>query len=140
MLRKKRPHVGQKVSKVSELKEHMTMSLRVTVSGEKVEETFGKKENGRENSQGKDPRTFDEHSQGGDLSTPEATGQGKDPRTFEEPVERWRVQKMRKERHWKKKKKKKKKRRKKEEEEEKTKYREGLGGKSAKKGSQASSR
>ena len=54
-------------------------------------------------------RTFEENSQGGDLNTPETISQGKDPRTIREPVERWRVQKKRKENKWKKKKKKKKK-------------------------------
>ena len=49
------------------------------------------------NRQGKDPRTFDGNNQGGDLGTPETNSQGEDPRTFEEPVERWRVQKKRKE-------------------------------------------
>ena len=60
------------------------------------------------NSQGKDPRTFEENSQGGDLSTLETNSQGKDPRTFRETVESWRVQKKRKGEKWEKKKKKKK--------------------------------
>ena len=38
-----------------------------------------------------DLRTFDENSQGGDLSTPPANSKGIDPRTFAEPVEKWRV-------------------------------------------------
>ena len=59
--------------------------------------------------QGEDPRTLKEHSQGGDLSTPETNRQGKDPRTFREPVERRRVQKKQMEEKWKKKKNKKKK-------------------------------
>ena len=41
------------------------------------------------NSQGEDPRTFEENSQGGDLSTLQTNSQGEDPRTFEEPVERF---------------------------------------------------
>ena len=65
------------------------------MKGEKVEVTFGQKEKKR-NSQGKDPRTFDENSQGGETSTPEAESQGKDSRTFKEPVERWRVLRKRK--------------------------------------------
>ena len=36
----------------------------------------------KRNSQGKDPRTFQEHSQGGDLSTPQTNSQGEDPRTL----------------------------------------------------------
>ena len=55
----------------------------------------------KRNSHGKDPRTFDENSQGGDLSTPEGPR-----RTFKEPVERWRVLRKRKEKQWRKKKKK----------------------------------
>ena len=57
------------------------------------------------NSQGKDPRTFDGNRQGGDLSTPTTNSQGEDTRTFKELVERWRVQKKRKDKKWKKKKK-----------------------------------
>ena len=71
-----------------------------------------KKEKEKRNSQGKDPRTFDENSQGGDLRTPETNSQGEDPRTFKESVERWRVQKKRKEKQWKKKKKRKEKKKK----------------------------
>ena len=38
----------------------------------------------KKNSQGKDPRTFEENSQRRHLSTQERNGQGKDPRTLEE--------------------------------------------------------
>ena len=55
----------------------------------------------RRNSQGKDPRTFEENSQGGDLGPLGTNSQGRDPRTLKEPVERWRVQKKRKEKKWK---------------------------------------
>ena len=55
---------------------------------------FAKKKKKRKTAKpGKDPRTFEENSQFGDLSTPGTNSQGKDPRTFLEPVERWRVQK-----------------------------------------------
>ena len=74
-----------------------------------VEETFGKKDREKRNSQGKDPWTFDENSQGGDFGTLKTNSQGEDPRTFKEAVQRWRVQKKRKEKKWKKKKKNKKK-------------------------------
>ena len=59
------------------------------------------------NSQGKDPKTFEENSQGGGFRTLEANSQGEDPRTFKDPVERWRVQEKQKEEKWKRKKKKK---------------------------------
>ena len=62
-----------------------------------VEETLGKKNREKRNSQGKDPWTFDENSQGGDLGTLKTNSQGEDPRTFKEAVQRWRVQKKRKE-------------------------------------------
>ena len=92
-----------------------------TCEGERVEGTFSKEEKEKRNSQGKDQRTFDENSQGRDLSTLEGNSQSKDPRTFEEnrqggdlrtlethsqgrdprtlkePVEAWRAQKKRKE-------------------------------------------
>ena len=58
-----------------------------------------KEEKAKKNSQGKDPRTFEENSQGGDH-----------PSIFLETVERWRVERKRKEKKWKKKKKKKKRR------------------------------
>ena len=61
-----------------------------------------KKKREKRNSQGKDPRTPEANSQGRDPSTLERNSQGKDPRTFREPVERWRVQKRRKEKKWKK--------------------------------------
>ena len=86
-----------------------------TCEGERVEGTFCKEEKEKRNSQGQDPRTFDENSQGGDLSTPKTNSQGstpktnshgEDPRTFKEPVDRWRFQKKRKENQWKEKKKK----------------------------------
>ena len=51
------------------------------------------KEKRERESQGKDPRTFDGNSQGGDSST------------FKAPVERWRVLRKRKEKKWRKKKK-----------------------------------
>ena len=38
-----------------------------------MEESFGKREKEKRNSQGKEPRTFDENSQGGDLSTVKQT-------------------------------------------------------------------
>ena len=59
--------------------------------GEKVDGTFCKKVKVKRNSQGKDPRTFDENSQGGDFSTPKTNSWGEDPRTCKEPVEKWRV-------------------------------------------------
>ena len=83
----------------------MRMFRWETCKGESVEGIFCKEKEKR-NSQGKDPRTFDENSQGGDLSTPQTNSQGRDPRTFKEPVERWRVQEKRKEEKWKIKKKK----------------------------------
>ena len=43
---------------------------------------FCLKQKEKRNSQGKDPRTFQEHSQGGDLSTPQTNSQGEDPRTL----------------------------------------------------------
>ena len=42
----------------------------------------------RKNSQGKDPRTFEENRQGKDPSTLERNSQGKDPRTPEAPVKK----------------------------------------------------
>ena len=63
-----------------------------------------KEQEEKRNSQGKDPRTFDEKMQGGDLSAPETNSEGEDPRTFEGSLERRRVQKKRKEKQWKKKK------------------------------------
>ena len=64
---------------------------------EEEDASLGTGEGERVEGQGKDPRTFDGNSQGGDLSTPKTDSQGEDPRTFTEPVERWRVQKKRKE-------------------------------------------
>ena len=55
--------------------------------------TFCKEQEENRNSQGKNPRTLEENSQGGDLSTPKTNSQGEDPRTYKEPVERWRVEK-----------------------------------------------
>ena len=55
----------------------------------------------QENSQGEDPRTFEENIQGRDLSTLETNSQEKHPRTLKEPVERWPVQKKRKKKKWK---------------------------------------
>ena len=48
------------------------------------------------NSQGKDPRTLAESSEGGNVSTYQMNSQRKDTRTPEAPVKRWRVQKKRK--------------------------------------------
>ena len=56
------------------------------------------------NSQGEDPRTLKENSQGGDLGTLEANSQRKDPRTFRNPVDVLRVQEKQKEEKWKKRK------------------------------------
>ena len=42
---------------------------------------------GAKNSQGEDPRTFEENSQDGDLSTLEANSQGEDSRTLEKGKE-----------------------------------------------------
>ena len=61
------------------------------------------------NSQGKDPRTLAESSKGGNVSTHQKNSQRKDTRTLEAPVKRWRVQKKRKKKKWKRKKRKKKK-------------------------------
>ena len=49
------------------------MLQRETCEKGKVEESFGKREKEKRNSQGKEPRTFDENSQGGDLSTVKQT-------------------------------------------------------------------
>ena len=65
--------------------------------------TFEENSQGRDpstlerNSQGKDPRTLREHIQGEGIGTTRMNSQGEDPRTWEEPVQRWRVQKKRKE-------------------------------------------
>ena len=50
------------------------------------EKAFCNEQKEKENSQSKDPSTFEENSQGGDLSTAQTNSQGEDPRTFEEPV------------------------------------------------------
>ena len=73
-----------------------------TCEGKRIEETFFFKKNKKKrNSHGKEPRTFDENGQGGDLSTLITNSQGEDPRTLKESVQRWRVQKKRKEKKWK---------------------------------------
>ena len=48
---------------------------------------FCLKQKKKRNSLGKDPRTFQEHSQGGDLSTPQTNRQGEDPRTLKNQLE-----------------------------------------------------
>ena len=74
------------------------MERRLKQAREKRKNSQGRDPSTQErNSQGKDPRTFEGNSQGGDISTLKTNSQGKDPRTFREPVERWRVQKKRKE-------------------------------------------
>ena len=45
-------------------------------------EEIGKREKVK-NSQGKDPKTFEQNSLGGDPKTPSKNSQGKDPRTIE---------------------------------------------------------
>ena len=61
-----------------------------------------RKEKKRETARVRTQGPCDENSQGGDLRRPETNSHGEDPRTFKEPVERWRVQKKRKEKKWKK--------------------------------------
>ena len=97
-----------------------------TCEGERVEGTICKEEKEKRNSQGKDPRTFEENGQGGDLITHETNSRGRDPRTLKKGGE---LRKKRKEEKWKKRKKKKKK---------KGEAQKKLVEKSAKKGSQAS--
>ena len=96
-------------------------------------EIWCRKPNRIQNSQGKDPRTFEENRQGRDPCTLERNSQGKDPKTLVEnskvgtpvptnmnsqrkdprtpdvPFKMWRGQKKRKEKKWKRKKRKKKK-------------------------------
>ena len=68
------------------------------------------KQKRKKNSQGEDPRTLEESSKGGNVSTRQIHSKRKDPKTFEAPVKRRRMQKTWKEKEWKRKKKKRKKR------------------------------
>ena len=77
------------------------------MNGKWDERVFCKEEKEKRNSQGKDPRTFEENGQGGDLRTHETNSQGRDPRTLKKGGV---LRKKRKEEKWKKKRKKKKKR------------------------------
>ena len=61
-----------------------------TGEGRKVEESFGRKKEKRD-SQGKDPRTFDETAKVRTEGPLKKTAREGDPRTLKEPVERWRA-------------------------------------------------
>ena len=60
------------------------MHSRETCEWKWDEKDFCRKRKEMRNSQGKDPRTFDKKSQGGDASTLERNSQGEDPRTLKE--------------------------------------------------------
>ena len=60
------------------------MHSRETCGWKWDDKDFCNKRKEKRNSQGKDPRTFDENSQGCDLSTQERNSQGEDPRTLKD--------------------------------------------------------
>ena len=78
------------------------------VKGERLKELVAKKKKNRETARVRTQGLMMETAKVGTSVPPEANSLEEDPRTFKEPVERWRVQRKRKEKKWKKKDKKKK--------------------------------